>query len=277
MHLTLGHSPDPDDAFMFWALASGKCDSEGYEFEHILQDIQTLNERALRSELHITAISIHAYAHLLDKYALLPTGSSMGDGYGPMLIAKQGSGLSIEDLKSRKIAIPGEMTTAYLASRLLLGDFDFEVLMFDAIPAAVERGDFEAGLIIHEGQLTYEKEGLELVCDLGVWWKEETGLPLPLGGNAIRKDLGPEEMTKINRVLKRSIEMGLEHREEALAHALNYARNMDTALADEFVGMYVNDYTLDYGDDGRRAVELLLEKGAAAGIIPPVEHLEFVK
>jgi 5,8-dihydroxy-2-naphthoate synthase len=277
MHLTLGHSPDPDDAFMFWALANDKCDSEGYEFEHILQDIQTLNERAMNSELHITAISIHAYAHLLDKYALLPTGSSMGDGYGPMLIAKQGSGLSVEDLKTRKIAIPGEMTTAYLASRLLLGDFDYEVLMFDEIPAAVERGDFEAGLIIHEGQLTYEKEGLELICDLGVWWKEETGLPLPLGGNAIRKDLGAAEMTKINRVLKRSIEMGLEHREEALAHALKYARNMDTALADEFVGMYVNDYTLDYGDDGRKAVELLLKKGADAGIIPPVENLEFVE
>lgn len=277
MHLTLGHSPDPDDAFMFWALATDQFDTEGYTFEHILQDIQTLNERAMRQELDITAISIHAYAHLLDKYALLPTGSSMGDGYGPMLIAAQGSGLSVEDLKSRRIAIPGTMTTAYLAARLLLGDFEHEVVMFDEIPARVAGGEFDAGLIIHEGQLTYREEGLELVRDLGAWWKDETGLPLPLGGNAIRKDLGAEQMSRINAILEKSIRLGLEHREEALAHAMQYARNMTTPLADEFVGMYVNDYTLDYGDTGRRAVETLLERGAAAGILPRVDDLQFVK
>jgi 1,4-dihydroxy-6-naphthoate synthase len=276
MHLTLGHSPDPDDAFMFWALATDQFDTGEYTFEHILQDIQTLNERATRSELHITAISIHSYAHLMDKYALLPTGSSMGDGYGPMFVAKKGSGLTVEDLKSKKILIPGKMTTAYLAGRLLLGDFDCEVAMFDEIPAKVESGEYEAGLIIHEGQLTYDAEGLELVCDLGVWWQKETGLPLPLGGNAIRRDLGSERMSEINKILKRSIELGLEHREEAVAHAMQYARHLDTATADKFIGMYVNDWTLDYGDKGREAIRLLLDRGHQAGIIPAVEQLEFV-
>lgn len=276
MHLTLGHSPDPDDAFMFWALATGQCDTGEYTFEHILQDIQTLNERALRQELDITAISIHSYAHLMDKYALLPTGSSMGDGYGPMLVARHGSGFSVEDLKGKRIAIPGKMTTAYLAARLLLGDFDCEVVMFDEIPAKVETGEFEAGLIIHEGQLTYQAEGLELICDLGVWWQGETGLPLPLGGNAIRRDLGPERMSEINKILRRSIELGLEHREEAVAHAMQYARHLDTPTADKFIGMYVNDWTLDYGDRGREAIRVLLDRGHAAGIIPAVKQLEFV-
>jgi len=276
MHLTLGHSPDPDDAFMFWALATNQFDTGEYSFEHILQDIQTLNERAMRSELHITAISIHSYAHLMDRYALLPTGSSMGDGYGPMLVARKGSGLSIDDLRSKKIAIPGKMTTAYLGARLILGDFDCEVVMFDEIPAKVESGKFEAGLIIHEGQLTYEAEGLELICDLGVWWEKETGLPLPLGGNAIRRDLGSEHMSKINRVLKRSIELGLENREVAVQHALQYARHLDTATADKFIGMYVNDWTLDYGERGREAIRLLLARGHEAGIIPAVDQLEFV-
>jgi len=276
MHLTLGHSPDPDDAFMFWALATNQFDTGEYTFEHILQDIQTLNERALRGELHITAISIHSYAHLMDKYALLPTGSSMGDGYGPMLVAKKGSGLSIDDLKSKKILIPGKMTTAYLVARLLLGDFEQEVAMFDEIPAKVESGEYEAGLIIHEGQLTYEAEGLELICDLGVWWEGETGLPLPLGGNAIRRDLGEKHMSEINKVLKRSIELGLENREVAVAHALQYARHLDTPTADKFIGMYVNDWTLDYGDRGREAIRLLLDRGHEAGIIPAVKQLEFV-
>jgi 1,4-dihydroxy-6-naphthoate synthase len=276
MQLTLGHSPDPDDAFMFWALATDQFDTGEYEFEHILQDIQTLNDRALRGELHVTAISIHAYAHVLDKYALLPTGSSMGDGYGPMLVARRGSGLTVSDLRSLRIAVPGRMTTAYLAAQLLLGEFEHEVVMFDEIGRRVTDGDFDAGLLIHEGQLTYEQEGLELVTDLGVWWKEQTALPLPLGGNAIRKDLGPARMSELNVILKRSIELGLEHREEALAHAMQYARNMTTPLADRFVGMYVNDYTIDYGETGRRAVAELLRRGADAGLVPPVRELEFV-
>ena len=276
MHLTLGHSPDPDDAFMFWALATDQFDTKGYTFEHILQDIQTLNERAMREELDITAISIHSYAHLHDKYALLPTGSSMGDGYGPMLVARKGSGYGVDDLKSKKIAVPGTMTTAYLAARLLLGDFEHEVVMFDEIPAKVASGEFDAGLLIHEGQLTYEADGLELVRDLGVWWKETTDLPLPLGGNAIRKSLGAERMSEINQVLKRSIELGLEHRETAVAHAMQYGRGLDTATADEFIGMYVNDWTLDYGPTGRKAIETLLRRGAEAGIVPALDRIEFV-
>jgi len=276
MHLTLGHSPDPDDAFMFWALATDQFDTGRYTFEHILQDIQTLNERAQSAELDITAISIHAYAYLHDKYALLPTGSSMGDGYGPMLVAKKGSGLTIDDLKSKKIAVPGTMTTAYLASRLLLGDFEYDVVMFDEIPAKVPSGEYEAGLLIHEGQLTYEADGLELICDLGVWWQEDTGLPLPLGGNAIRKSFGPETNSEINKVLKKSIELGLEHRKVAVDHALQFGRGLDTGLADRFIGMYVNEWTLDYGDRGREAISLLLKRGADAGIVPPVDGVEFV-
>ena len=276
MHLTLGHSPDPDDAFMFWALATDQFDTGEYSFEHVLQDIQTLNERAQRGELDITAISIHSYAHVHDKYALLPTGSSMGDGYGPMLVAKKGSGLGVDDLKSKKIAVPGTMTTAYLASRLLLGDFEYEVVMFDEIPARVAAGDFEAGLLIHEGQLTYEADGLELVQDLGVWWQDDTGLPLPLGGNAIRKSFGLERNREINAILKKSIELGLENRREAVEHAMQYGRGLDVSTADEFIGMYVNDWTLDYGDRGREAISLLLRRGVEAGIVPPIDEVEFV-
>jgi 1,4-dihydroxy-6-naphthoate synthase len=278
MDLTLGHSPDPDDAFMFWALAKDQIDTKGYHFEHVLQDIQTLNERATRGELDITAISIHAYAYVLDKYALLPAGSSMGDNYGPMVVVPRGSQLTLAELANTKIAIPGTMTTAYLALRLMLdADFDYEVVPFDEIISKVQDGSFEAGLIIHEGQLTYQKAGLDLLVDTGKWWMEETGLPLPLGGNAIRKDLGEERMSEINKVLIHSIKHGLEHREEALDYAMSYARDMEVDLADEFVGMYVNDFTLDYGDKGREAVRLLLTRGAEAGIIPPVENLEFVQ
>ncbi len=277
MHLTLGHSPDPDDAFMFWALAHDQIPTGEYTFEHILQDIQTLNERAMRGELHITAISIHAYAYVLDKYALLPAGSSMGDDYGPMVVTRKESGLTPSDLKGTKIAIPGTMTTAYLALRLILeSDFDYEVVPFDEIIPRVADGSFEAGLIIHEGQLSYPRQGLKLLIDTGKWWKQETGLPLPLGGNAIRKDLGQERMSEINRVLLRSIRHGLEHRKEALDYAMQYARDMELESADEFVGMYVNDYTLDYGDEGREAVRLLLDRGAAAGILPKVNELQFV-
>jgi 1,4-dihydroxy-6-naphthoate synthase len=277
MHLTLGHSPDPDDAFMFWALAAGRVESGAYTFEHILQDIQTLNERALRGELHITAISIHAYAHVLERYALLPTGSSMGDGYGPRIVTRKDSGLALADLRGRRTAIPGEMTTAALALRLCLGDVDTEVVPFDEIGARVAGGDFDAGLLIHEGQLTYADEGLDLILDLGAWWKQETGLPLPLGGNAIRKDLGTTRMREINRILRASITAGLEHRSQALDHALQYARNMDKDRADSFVAMYVNDFTLDYGETGRKAVAELLRRGADAGILPRVAQLEFVE
>ena len=279
MHLTLGHSPDPDDAFMFWALATGRVESGEYSFEHILQDIQTLNERAKRAELDITAISIHAYAYVLEHYALLPSGSSMGDGYGPMIVAKKGSGVTLDDVRGAKVAIPGRMTTAHLAMQLCLGlTPEHEVVMFDEIGGRIHAGDFDAGVIIHEGQLTYEDEGLELVLDLGAWWKRETGLPLPLGGNAIRKSLGTERIVELNKILRASISAGLEHREEALAHAMQYARGMegDRARADKFVGMYVNDFTLDYGDLGRRAVAEILRRGAAAGILPAVKKLEFV-
>jgi 1,4-dihydroxy-6-naphthoate synthase len=274
--LTLGHSPDPDDAFMFWALAEGRVDSTPWQFEHILQDIQTLNERARRGELHVTAISIHAYAYVLDRYALLSSGSSMGDGYGPMVVARRGSGLAPGDLKRLTIAVPGTMTTAYLALRLMLGDVQFGVEPFDTIEQKVAAGQYDAGLIIHEGQLTYADKGLELVVDLGAWWKQETGLPLPLGGNAIRRDFTAGDMGRINAILRASIVEGLAHRDQAMRHALRWARDLQLSQADRFVGMYVNGYTLDYGDTGRRAVRELLQRGTAAGFIPQVGDLQFV-
>ena len=281
---TLGHSPDPDDAFMFYALAEGKIDTRGYRFQHILQDIVTLNQRATRSELHITAVSIHAYAHLLDKYALLPSGASMGDGYGPMLVAKSRDGLSAnpqfgevrEWLRGKKIAVPGLMTSAYLALRLAIGDCETIVVPFDQIFDAVKKGDAEVGLIIHEGQLTYERENLSLILDLGVWWKIKTGLPLPLGGNVIRKDIPPAVRKDISDILFDSIKYGLEHRAAGVAHAMPLARDMDTPLADKFIGMYVNDFTLDYGDTGRRAIREFLGEAHKAGLIPAPVELEFV-
>lgn len=281
---TLGHSPDPDDAFMFYALAEGKIDTRGYRFQHILQDIETLNQRATRSELHITAVSIHAYAHLLDKYALLPSGASMGDGYGPMLVAKSRDGLSAspqfgevrEWLRNKKIAVPGLMTSAYLALRLAIGDCEIIVVPFDQIFDAVKKGDADVGLIIHEGQLTYERENLSLILDLGVWWKIKTGLPLPLGGNVIRKDIPPAVRKDISDILFDSIKYGLEHRAAGVAHAMPLARDMDTPLADKFIGMYVNDYTLDYGDTGRRAIREFLGEAHKAGLIPAPVELEFV-
>src|SRR5580704_6979193 len=228
--ITVGHSPDPDDAFMFYALAHDKIPTGDLTFRHELQDIETLNRRALRGELEVTAISIHAYAFLLDKYALLPSGCSMGDRYGPMVVARKP--LTIGDLRTTKIAVPGTMTTAFLTLRLLAGEFAYEVMPFDQILDAVASGEFDAGLIIHEGQLTFQNQGLHLVVDLGVWWQERTGLPLPLGGNAVRRDLGPETMKEISRLLKESIRYGLDHRDEALAYALQYARDMDKTLAD---------------------------------------------
>lgn len=279
---TLGHSPDPDDAFMFYALAEHKIDAHGYKFEHILQDIQTLNERATRGELHISAISIHAYAYVLDKYALLPCGASMGDGYGPMLISKDPHKFASEDekrtwLKSQKIAIPGTMTSAYLALRLYIGDCETVVVPFDEIFATVANGEAGVGLIIHEGQLTYAKEGFSLITDLGAWWKEKTGLPLPLGGNVIRKDIPAKTRSEINKVLHESVRYGLDHRAAGVAHAMPHARNMDAALADEFIGMYVNDYTLDYGDTGRKAIKEFLAAAHKVGLIPDPVELEFVK
>jgi 1,4-dihydroxy-6-naphthoate synthase len=273
--ITVGHSPDPDDAFMFYALAHDKLDTGELRFRHELQDIETLNRRALRGELEVTAVSIHAYAYLLDKYALLPSGCSMGDRYGPMVVSRRP--LLIDDLKTARLAVPGTLTTAFLTLRLLLpAGFDYEVLPFDQILDAVAQGRFDAGLIIHEGQLTFQNLGLTLVVDLGVWWQEHSGLPLPLGGNAVRRDLGPATIGQISRLLKESIRYALDHRDDALAYALQYARDMDKALADRFVGMYVNEWTLDYGPRGREAVRRLLEEGHRAGVIPSPVAVEFV-
>ncbi len=273
--ITVGHSPDPDDAFMFYALAHDKIDTGDLQFRHELQDIETLNRRALKGELEVTAISLHAYAFLLDKYALLPSGCSMGDRYGPMVVARKP--LTTGDLAGVKIAVPGTLTTAFLTLNLLCKDFAYEVLPFDQIILAVAAGKFDAGLIIHEGQLTFENQGLRLIVDLGVWWHEKTGLPLPLGGNVVRRDLGAETIRNISRLLKESIRYGLDHRQDALKYALQYARDMDMKLADQFVGMYVNDWTLDYGPRGRKAVQLLLEEAHKAGVIPKPVAVEFVE
>jgi 1,4-dihydroxy-6-naphthoate synthase len=274
--ITVGHSPDPDDAFMFYALAHDKIDTGDLQFRHELQDIETLNRRALRGELEVTAVSIHAYASLLDRYALLPSGCSMGDRYGPMVVARRP--LTAEQLRSVKIAVPGTLTTAFLGLRLRLpAGFEYEVVPFDQIIPAVAAGRFEAGLIIHEGQLTFQNQGLHLVVDLGVWWQETTGLPLPLGGNVVRRDLGHETMRQISRLIKESIRYGLAHRQDALSYALQYARDMDRGLADRFVGMYVNDWTLDYGARGREAVARLLDEAHRAGIIARPVQVEFVE
>lgn len=274
--ITVGHSPDPDDAFMFYALAHDKIDTGGLVFRHELQDIETLNRRALRGELDVTAVSIHAYAHLLDKYALLPSGCSMGDRYGPMVIAREP--LSVDRLSGLRIAVPGTMTTAFLTLRLLLpAGFAYEVVPFDAVIGAVSSGRFDAGLIIHEGQLTFQNQGLHLVVDLGVWWQEKTGLPLPLGGNVVRRDLGDDLIRKISRLLKESIRYALDHRSAALDYALKYARDMDKSLADKFVGMYVNEWTLDYGPRGRDAVRRLLDEAHKAGVIDSPVAVEFVE
>lgn len=261
---------------MFYALATGKIETGDLRFEHILQDIQTLNERATRGELDVTAVSIHAYAYVLDKYALLPSGASMGDGYGPMIVSKVKR--TKDEIAKMRIAVPGRMTSAFLAMRLWLGrEFNHIVVPFDRIFAAVKRGDADAGLIIHEGQLTYQKEGLEMCVDLGAWWKKDTGgLPLPLGGNAIKKSLGAPLMSRISPLLTESIRYGLAHRAPAVAHAMAYARDMDTPLANKFVGMYVNDWTLDYGDKGREAIQLFLRRGYEAGALPKPVELEFV-
>jgi 1,4-dihydroxy-6-naphthoate synthase len=270
----VAHSPDSDDAFMFYALAEGRIDTEGLSYVHELQDIESLNQRALRGELEVTAVSIHAYAYLADRYALLPHGSSMGDRYGPRLVTREPA--TRESLRGKRIAIPGPLTTAYLALRLYLPEFEPVPTPFDRIEQAVAEGEVDAGLLIHEGQLTFADMGLHLIVDLGEWWFGETGLPLPLGGNVVRKDLGGELVGKISRHLRASIAYALEHREAALDHAMRYARGLDRSKADTFVGMYVNDWTLDYGEVGRRAVRELLHRGAEAGIIPHRVEVEFV-
>lgn len=271
----VGHSPDPDDAFMFYALAHDKIDTGPLRFEHQLQDIETLNRRCLNAELEVSAVSLHAYAYLSERYALLPSGCSMGDRYGPMIVASKQ--LKIADLKGMKIAVPGTLTTAFLGLKLLLGnEFSYEVVPFDQILDAVQAGRYPAGLIIHEGQLTFQKQGLHLVVDLGKWWHEKTDLPLPLGGNVVRKDLGQDTMSLISRLLKESIRYALAHRRDALDYALKYARNMDVSLADQFVGMYVNDWTIDYGARGRTAVRRLLEEAYQSKVIPHPARIEFV-
>ncbi|QVL34420.1 ABC transporter substrate-binding protein [Telmatocola sphagniphila] len=274
--INVGHSPDPDDAFMFYGLAKDKFDTGRYSFVHQLQDIETLNRRAMKGELEVSAVSLHAYSYLTDKYALMPCGCSMGDDYGPMVVARKE--LTKAELLKTKIAIPGTLTTAFLTLKLYFEGqpFEFEAIPFDEIIPAVESGKFDAGLIIHEGQLTFQNQGLKLHVDLGVWWKKVTGLPLPLGGNVIRKDLGKQTMSEVTRLIQKSIQFSLDNRADALAYALNYARDMDVKLADKFVGMYVNDWTIDYRERGRQAVERLLREGHRMGIIPSPTELEFV-
>jgi 1,4-dihydroxy-6-naphthoate synthase len=277
--LTLGHSPDPDDAFMFYALAKGLIPTPGFRFEHVLQDIQTLNERATRGELDITAVSLHAYAYVSDQYALLPSGASMGDGYGPMLVAKQR--FTRAEVAHQRIAVPGTMTSAFLALQLWLGrsarEFDYRVVPFDQIFRVVREGGADVGLIIHEGQLTYQNEGLVVCADLGAWWGQENdGLPLPLGGNVIHKRFEPATRKQISDLLTASIRYSLDHRAEAVEHALQYARDMGRELADRFVGMYVNHWTLDYGERGREAIRRFLNQAFEHGLIPHRQELEFV-
>lgn len=280
IHLKLGHSPDPDDAFMFYALAQRPplIECGPYRFEHVLQDIQTLNQRAMRGELEITAISIHAYPYVADRYVLTSCGSSMGDQYGPMVVTRQP--MALEQLKGKRIAVPGKLTTAFLALQLCLGKageaFQFDVVHFDQIPQYVADGKADAGLLIHEGQLTYKSAGLHLVVDLGRWWHEKTGLPLPLGGNCIRRDLGPKVCQEVTDILKQSIQYSLDHRPPAVEYALQFGRDLNRELADRFVGMYVNHWTLDYGDRGKAAIRRLLGDGAKAGIVPAIAEIDFV-
>jgi 1,4-dihydroxy-6-naphthoate synthase len=297
---TLGHSPDPDDAFMFYAIAKNKINLRGYQFEHRLEDIQTLNERARRGELHISAISVHAYAYVTDKYALLPCGASMGDGYGPLIVRKRphgdtatrrnSSGSRLQRLNASTsdhdirellhgctIAVPGKLTSAFLALQLFLGEFDFTVVPFDRIFDAVQTGRVDAGLIIHEGQLTYAHSGFEKIVDLGEWWKRETGLPLPLGGNVVRKDIPPPIRHDLSEIIRESIDYGLAHRDEAVRHSLAYARDMGAKLTSKFIGMYVNDFTRDYGEAGRAAIRKLLTAAHDKGYIDVPIELEFVE
>lgn len=272
----VGHSPDPDDAFMFYGIASGRVDTRGFEIEQVLEDIEALNRRALVGELEVSAVSIHAYAHLAEGYALMSCGASMGDGYGPCVVAREK--MSIDELKSKRIAVPGTLTSAYLSLQLLLGaEFDHVVVPFDKILDEVAAGRADAGLIIHEGQLTYARDGLELIVDMGIWWRDRTGgLPLPLGGNVVRKNLGAETMSTLTTVLRESIEFGLDNRQAALEYAADFGRGLDDGLTDRFVGMYVNELTRDYGDRGREAIRRFLAEGRERGLVPPGDPVEFV-
>jgi 1,4-dihydroxy-6-naphthoate synthase len=271
--ITIAHSPDSDDAFMFYGLATNKLDTGRLTFKHLLKDIQTLNEEAMRGTYDVTAISFHAYAYVADKYALLPHGASIGDNYGPVVVSREAA--TPEDIANFKIAVPGELTSAFLALRIYNPDFEFVVVPFDKIIDAVRDGSCDAGLLIHEGQLFYETLGLHKVLDLGEWWHTKTGLPLPMGGNVIRRDLGPDLIKEVSQLLRDSINYSLEHREDALQYAMQFARDMDPALADRFVAMWVNDLTLDYTDRGREAVRRLLEEGFEKGIIPKQVPVEF--
>jgi 1,4-dihydroxy-6-naphthoate synthase len=271
--ITIAHSPDSDDAFMFYGLATNKVRVPGLRFSHVLCDIETLNRKAMEDVYDVTAISFHAYPYIQDKYALLPTGGSVGEGYGPMIVAQRA--FSPSDIKGKRVAVPGTMTTAYLVLKLFAPGIETVVVPFDQIIPQVLEGKHEAGLIIHEGQLTYDKSGLHRIVDLGKWWQKITGLPLPLGGNAIRRSLGTQLMAQVSSALRESIQYALDHREEALAYAMQFGRDLDPQMADRFVGMYVNERTLDYGPDGREAVRRLLDMGHKAGIIPQEAEVEF--
>lgn len=272
--ITVAHSPDSDDAFMFYGLATNKLETDGLRFEHTLKDIQSLNEDAKNGVFDVTAISFHAYAYVSDKYALLPHGASIGDKYGPILVSKEPR--TADEIPNLKIAIPGELTSAFLALRIYNSDFEYEIYPFDEIIDAVQKGKVDAGLLIHEGQLFYKQMGLNKILDLGEWWNEETGLPLPMGGNVIRRDLGEDMMRQVSKHLHRSIVYSMENREDALRYAMQFARDMAPELADRFVAMWVNDLTLDYGERGREGVRLLLDKGYEKGIIPHKADIEFV-
>ena len=273
--ITVAHSPDSDDAFMFYGLATNKVRAEGLKFTHTLCDIETLNRKAMEGVYDVTAISFHAYPYIQENYALLPHGGSVGEDYGPMVVASRA--LTEQEIKKIKIAVPGTLTTAYLTLKLFAPDIATEVVPFDQIIPQVLAGKYEAGLIIHEGQLTFAKSGLHKVLDLGVWWRKQTGLPLPLGGNAIKRSLGPKMQAAVSRALKKSIQFALDHREPALAYAMQFARDLDHHMADKFVGMYVNERTLDYRKDGRDAVKKLLDMGYKAGVIPHKVKVDFVK
>lgn len=274
--ISIAHSPDSDDAFMFYALATNKVRSPGIRYTHTLCDIETLNRKAGEGDgfYDVTAISFHAYPYIQEKYALLPSGGSVGEGYGPMIVSTRP--YSQDEIKSKRIAVPGKLTTAYLALQLFAPGVETEVVPFDQIIPQVLAGKYEAGLIIHEGQLTFDKSGLHRIVDMGRWWQKVTGLPLPLGGNAIRRSLGRELMSTVSTALRHSIQYALDHREEALAYAMQFARDLDTQLADRFVGMYVNERTLDYGREGREAVRRLLDMGHKAGVIPYEANVDFV-
>ena len=272
--ITVAHSPDSDDAFMFYALATNKLDTGSLRFQHVLQDIQTLNEEAMRGTYDVTAISFHAYAYIADKYILLPHGASIGDNYGPVVVSREPAAQS--ELSSLKIAVPGTLTSAFLTLRIFNPSFRYEVVPFDQIITAVQNGECDAGLLIHEGQLFYESLGLHKVLDLGEWWHQQTGLPLPMGGNVIRRDLGTETIKEVSKHLRDSIQYSLEHREDALQYAMQFARDMKPELADRFVALWVNDLTLDYTDRGREAVRRLLAEGFACGVIPQAVEVQFV-